>query len=349
MMQTQQKPITVEDQTWTEYTLKNDHGMEVNFLDFGGIITSLYTPNHEGEFENVVIGFNDYREYLNNKNFFGALIGRVAGRIENSQFTVNGETYELPANEGAHHLHGGTVGLHNVRYQVELIEGAEMASAVLYHTSMDGEGGYPGTVKFKITYTLTNDNDFSIEYEAFSDKDTILTLTNHSYFNLSGDLKDTVLAHEVEIDAEQFVELDEELIPTGKLLPVRNTVFDFTTAHQIADGVNSGDPQNKVAGDGYDHYFVFDQKKPYNVKVSEPRSGRVLTVKTDQPGMVMYTSNNLDRSLTLKERTSAKYLGVCLETQASPASVSHDGFPSIYLDAHDVYRKTTTFNFSTQA
>lgn len=346
-MRAKTTPLSIEGHNWKEYTLTNDNGMSLSFLDFGGTITSLITPDKNGTFENIVIGFDDYKDYLNNENYFGALIGRVSGRIENSLFTLNGKTYQLAANEGAHHLHGGPVGLHSVIWQVELIETATSSGAVLYHTSLDGEAGYPGTIKYKISYTLTNENEFIIDYEAFSNKDTVLTLTNHSYFNLSGNLKETVLNHDVTIDASQFVELDEELIPTGRILPVTDTVFDFTKGRKIADGVGSGNPQNTIVKDGYDHFFIFDRNDENNVTVTEPKSGRVLTVKTDQPAMVMYTANSLDESLNLKERPSAKHLGVCLETQSTPASLKHQGFPSIYLEADKKYRHSTTFSFST--
>lgn len=347
-MQAKTTPLSIDGHNWKEYTLTNNNGLSVSFLDFGGIITSLITPDKNGKFENIVIGFDDYKDYLNNENYFGALIGRVSGRIANSTFTLNGETFQLPANEGAHHLHGGPVGLHSIIWQVELIETATSSGAVLYHTSLDGEAGYPGTVRYKVSYTLTNEDEFIIDYEAFSNKDTILSLTNHSYFNLSGDLKETVLNHEVKMNASQFVELDEELIPTGRLLPVTDTVFDFTNGRKIADGVHSDDPQNKLAGDGYDHFFLFDHNQTDNVIVTEEKSGRVLRVKTNQPAMVMYTANSVDDSLKLKEGQSAKYLGVCLETQSTPASLKYPNFPSITLRANEKYHHTTTFSFSAQ-
>src|SRR5699024_9789594 len=231
-MRAKTTPLTIDGHNWKEYTLANDNGMTVSFLDFGGIITSIVTADRDNRFENVVVGFDNYQDYLNNDNYFGALIGRVAGRINNSAFTLNGETYHLPSNEGKHHLHGGIVGLDSVIWQVELIETASSSGAILYHTSLDGEAGYPGTIKYKISYTLTNENEFIIDYEALSDKDTILTLTNHSYFNLSGNLKETILNHEVKMNASQFVELDLELIPTGKISPVHDTVFDFTNGRK---------------------------------------------------------------------------------------------------------------------
>ncbi|SEO17868.1 aldose 1-epimerase [Amphibacillus marinus] len=339
-------PLQVDGNQWTEYTLTNTNGMSVSFLDFGGIITSVKVPDRNETYQNVVIAFDDYQDYLNNTSYFGALIGRVAGRIDHASFKLGEKTFSLPANEGDHHLHGGQVGLHNIVWQVELLERASSLAAVLYHTSIDEESGYPGTVQYKVTYTLTAENTFEIDYEAFSDQDTVLTLTNHTYFNLSGDLETDILNHQVMLDADQFVELDDALIPTGRILPVTGTAFDFTSGRPLRDGVNSIDPQNIVANNGYDHFFIFNKQQAADAILTDPVSGRVLTVKTDQPGVVMYTSNGLDDSFKLKERLSAKYLGVCLETQSSPASLVYDGFPTILLGAHEVYRKSTTFTFS---
>lgn len=338
--------LSVAERSWSEYTLTNVHGMSVSFLDYGGIITNLMAPDQTGQLENVVIAYDNYEDYLSNPNFFGALIGRVAGRIEKASFDLDGETYALPSNEGQHHLHGGPVGLHQVIWDVETFETDTSTGATLHYTSPNGDGGYPGQVDIKVTYTLTNDNAFSINYEAVSDQKTVLTLTNHSYFNLSGNLKEDILDHEVTMDVSRFVELDDELIPTGKILPVEETVFDFRRGRQIKDGVDSGYDQNAYASNGYDHYFLFDKTKEESVVVREQTSGRTLTVTTNQPGIVMYTSNGLDDSLQLKERKSAKHLGLCLETQSSPASLKHDGFPSIVLEKDDVYQKETTFKFS---
>ncbi|MCZ0702483.1 aldose 1-epimerase [Natronobacillus azotifigens] len=344
-MQTNAVELTVDGQKWTEYTLLNDNGMEVSFLDYGGIITKMVTPDRLGTLENVVIGYKNYEDYLKNPNFFGALIGRVAGRIEGSRFALDGIEYQLPTNEGRNHLHGGEVGFHQVLWQVELVEHATSVGAILHYTTSDGDGGYPGNVAVKVTYTLTNDNQFTIDYEAVSDKKTVLTLTNHAYFNLSGNLKQDILHHEVTMDVSRFVELDDELIPTGTMLPVDGTVFDFRAGRLLKDGVDSGNPQNAFAKNGYDHYFLFDHTKEDKVVVHEQTSGRVLRVKTDQPGIVMYTSNGLDDSLSLRERSSAKYLGVCLETQSSPASLEHEGFPSIVLEKNKMYQASTTFDF----
>lgn len=337
------------EQPLVEYTLKNDHGMEVSCLNLGGIITKILAPDRNGQLENVVLNFKDKETYLENPPFFGALIGRVAGRIQSAQFELDGESYSLQANDGPNHLHGAGTGFHKVVWDVETVETTDVVKLVLTHFSPDGEGGYPGNLKVKVTYSLDNDNAFSIHYEANSDKKTALTLTNHSYFNLSGNLKADIQSHELNIDSDQFVELDEALIPTGNLLDVNNTPYDFRSKQAIRVGVESSHPQNKVAGNGYDHYFVLHKKADVDIKVSEPVSGRTLTVNTEQPGFVLYTSNMLPEDLELGDGPSKKYLGLCLETQASPASLHHaEGFPSVVLEKDEKYSKTTTFRFGVE-
>lgn len=333
-------------QIWKEFTLKNDRGMQVSILDFGGIITGIYAPDADGHLENVVVSFRDYEDYLTkNAGYFGALIGRVAGRIEGSAFELDGETYKLTPNEGNNHLHGGENGFHQVVWKTRPFHTDKEAGLELMHHSPDGEGGYPGDLDVKVIYTLTNDNALTVTYEAVSSKKTPLTLTNHSYFNLSGGLKENVRNHHVIIDSSKFVELDERLIPTGEIIDSTGTPFDFRKGRKIDDGITSDNQQNIYAGEGYDHYFIFDHHKPESVQVIDENSRRKLTVETDQPGMVMYTSSQLGEDLELRERKSARYLGICLETQASPASLHHDGFPSCLIEANEPYRKQTTFSF----
>ncbi|GAB2552102.1 aldose epimerase family protein [Gracilibacillus alcaliphilus] len=345
-MDIQTNTIDVRGQQWKEFTLINDHGMSVSILDFGGIITQILTPDRNGKLENVVIGFKNYEDYLDNPAYFGALIGRVAGRIANSQFELDGKTFNLPANEGENHLHGGEPGFHHTIWTVTPFQNTQEVGLTLSHTSPDGENGYPGNLEMTVSYTLTNDNALSITYEGLADHKTVLTATNHTYFNLSGDLKTDIRQHEVTLDSSQFVELDENLIPTGKLADVTDTTYDFRQGRLIQDGVESNDTQNVVAGNGYDHYFIFDHSQAASAIVREAESGRQLTVITDQPGVVMYTSNTLDKGLVLRERESDKYMGLCLETQASPASIHHDGFPSVWLDKGEKYFRKTTFKFA---
>ncbi|WP_163539480.1 aldose epimerase family protein [Gracilibacillus sp. YIM 98692] len=339
--------INVQDQQWREFTLVNNNGMEVSILNFGGIITKILAPDRDSKLENVVVSFDDYTDYLDNPGYFGALIGRVAGRIENAQFEFDGKTYTLPKNEGVHHLHGGEPGFHKSIWTVAPFENNEEVGLTLKLNSQDGENGYPGNLNMTVTYTLNNENALSITYKGDSDHKTVLTTTNHSYFNLSGDLKSDIQNHEIQLDCSQFVELDEELIPTGNILDVDHTQYDFRNGRPMKDGVDSDFKQNLVANHGYDHYFIFDHSKKESAVVKDKESGRQLTVLTDQPGVVMYTSNNLPEGLKLRERESTKYLGLCLETQASPASIHHEGFPSVWLDKGETYFKKTTFVFGT--
>ncbi|UOQ87230.1 aldose epimerase family protein [Gracilibacillus salinarum] len=346
-MEVKTEVINVQDQQWKEFTLVNDNGMAVSILNFGGIITKILAPDREGNLENVVIGFDDYADYLVNPGYFGALIGRVAGRVEKAEFDMNGKTYTLPQNEGAHHLHGGEPGFHKSIWTTTPFENNEEVGLTLTLHSKDGENGYPGNLDMNVTYSLTNENAFTITYEGISDHGTVLTTTNHSYFNLSGNLKSDIQDHEIRLDSSRFVELDDELIPTGTILDVDGSVYDFREGRPMKDGVTSDYKQNLVANHGYDHYFLFDQDSSENAEVIDHNSGRRLSVVTDQPGVVMYTSNNLPEGLKLRERESVRYLGLCLETQASPASIHHEGFPSVWLNKGEKYFTKTTFTFDT--
>lgn len=348
-MEIKTQEISVPNQKWRLFTLVNNNGMEVSCLNYGGVITRILTPDRDGNFENVVLGFKNYEDYLANPNYFGALIGRVAGRVQDASFTLDGNTYELPASEGKNQLHGGPDGFHQVVWEVQPFEKEEEVGLVLSHFSKDGESGYPGNVEMKVTYTLDNSNQFSIRYQGNSDKKTALTTTNHTYFNLSGNLKNDILNHEVTLDSSEFVELDKQLIPTGNKLPVEGSVFDLRQGRQIKEGAASEEQQNVYAKSGYDHYFIFDRKKNDNATVQDNSSGRQLIVQTEQPGVVMYTSNGLGDQYELTEGRSKKYLGICLETQASPASLHHEGFPSVILDKDETYDYKTTFRFGLMA
>lgn len=330
---------------WTEYTLTNDHDMSVSFLDFGGIITKMMVPNREGKLENIVLSYEDYKQYEDNPNYFGALIGRVAGRIEKASFELDGKEYLLIPNEGKHHLHGGTTGFHQVLWETKPFQTENEIGMKLFHSSPDNDGGYPGNLDVTVKYTLTNDNEFIIDYEAISDQKTIISLTNHTYFNLSGNLKDTVEQHVVMMDCEGVLELDHELIPTGKLMEVKGTPFDFSQGRTLAEGIQSEHPQNIIAGNGYDHYFLLNDG---TIVVKDESSGRVMKVKTNQPGVVMYTSNTLEEGLQLQGGISKQYSGVCFETQGSPASLHHTVLPEITLQAGEKYQKQTIFSFQNE-
>lgn len=333
---------------WTEFTLVNDHGMEVSILDFGGVITDIITPDQDGAMESVVLGFKDYHDYEANPNFLGSTVGRVAGRIQDASFTLDGETYTLEENEAPNHLHGGSVGMHHVIWDAETKESDDTVSLILTTHSPDGAGGYPGNLDVTVTFTLNNENELRIDYAATSDKKTALTLTNHTYFNLTGNTKGTVREHYITMNSDRFVELDGTSIPTGIITDVTDTPFDFQDGHMLLDGFESTHEQIEIGGHGYDHYFVFSNENEGQIDLIDDLSGRTLVVKTNQPGVVMYTANGLTEGLKLKHGPSRKRLGVCFETQASPASLHHDGFPSVILEANEPYAKHTVFSFGTK-
>lgn len=333
------------DKSWEKVTLMNDNGMMVSFLNYGGIITDIRVPDKNGNVENVVLAYQDYEKYLTNPGFLGAIIGRVAGRIQGASFELDGKTYKVDSNEGANNLHGGSNGFQQALWDVETFETNDEVWAKLSHVSPDGEGGFPGNVEAEVLYTLNNQNQFIINYTFYTDKKTPVTLTNHAYFNLSGNAKNTIEHHEVTLNSSQFVELDEELIPTGKILNVEGTTFDFRNGQKLESGIHSESHQNKIVGNGYDHYFIFDQEEENMIFVKNDESGRTLSVQTNQPSVVMYTSNNLEEGLQLTEGTTRKYLGLCLETQASPASLHHKGFPSIIREEGEVNKTQTIFTF----
>lgn len=329
---------------WTEYTISNDHGISVSALDFGGIITKIMVPDKNGKRENIVLGYKNYQDYESNPNYFGAIIGRVAGRIKGASFELDGRTYNLEANNGEKHLHGGSRGFHQIIWKVAPFETDSETGLKLTYKSADGEGGYPGNLDMTIIYTL-NKEKLLIDYLVTTDQTTPISLTNHSYFNLSGNLKNTIHDHRVTIDSSRFVELDKDLIPTGKLADVDGTPFDFRSGSFLRTGLDHSFEQNMIVGNGYDHYFLFDHTSEYQAIIEDPDSGRVLSVKTNQPGMVMYTANALENGLQLAEGISSKHQGVCLETQGSPASLHNDIFPGILLKAGERYEKQTAFTF----
>ncbi len=334
-----------ENITWQLYTLSNDNQMEVSFLNYGGAITEIRTPDHNGKVENVVLGFKNYEDYIINPAFFGAIIGRVAGRIKDATFKVNNQSYLLTANDGENHLHGGTTAFHKAMWETSPFKTETSVGVKLSHKSPDEDDGYPGNVHVDVIYELNNQNEFTITYDATTDRTTPLALTNHTYFNLSGDLKDTIENHNVTIGSSQFAELDEYLIPTGKKLNVNNTPFNFTSGQYIKDGIYSSHLQNKIVGNGYDHYYFLEKQNQSDVTVKEEQSGRTLTVSTDEPGIVIYTSNNLDDGVMLNEGRSERYLGLCLETQKHPASLLYNDLPSILLHPEESYHSKTKFKF----
>jgi len=333
-----------------KYNLKNINDVEVEIITYGGRITSLKVPNKFGKFENVVLGFDNLEDYMKeNDPYFGALIGRYGNRIAKGKFTLHGVEYTLATNNGENHLHGGVTGFDRVVWNVQPMEAENGASLKLTYLSKDGEEGYPGNLSVTVVYTLTNNNELDVTYEARTDKATIVNLTQHAYFNLSGDFSKPILDHEITINADQYLPVDANLIPTGEKADVVNTPFDFRTPKPIGRDIDNEDDQLKK-GMGYDHCWVLNnQDKGMRLVASayQPESGRLLEILTDEPGIQFYTGNFLDGTLPRPNGgTYGHRTGCCLETQHYPDSPNQEGFPMVVLNPDDIYKTKTTFKFS---
>jgi aldose 1-epimerase len=331
----------IDHQTVTKFTLINDHGVEVTVINYGCIITKIVTPDKNGHYENIVLGHDSLNDYVQDSYFLGAVVGRVGGRIRGGSFDLDGETYTLAKNNGHNHLHGGNKGFNKVVWDAEVVEDGVRFS----YLSPDGEEGYPGNLHIQVTYTLDNHNELKIQYEAQTDKKTLLTATNHSYFNLSGDLKRDILAHTLKIKSDRFLELDHEFIPTGDFVEVKDTPFDFRSESIIEAGTSSAHPQNVLVGDGYDHPFLLNTNHDHEIVLKDPESGRILTIETDEAGVVVYSGNSLESEGDFLGVPSSKYLGICLETQALPDAIHHSHFPSTILDKEQRYSSVTVYKF----
>lgn len=337
-----------------EYTLRNANGMIVKIINFGGIITSLSVPNRRGEFGNIVLGLNSLAEYETQKPYLGALIGRFGNRIGGASFTLGDQTYRLPANDGGNSLHGGNVGFDRVVWTAEEIPGDAEVGLKLTHVSPDGDQGFPGTLSVTVAYTLTAANALRVDYTATTDKPTVVNLTQHTYFNLAGNGAGTVYDHVMWIDAEQITAIGPGLIPTGALLPVEGTPFDFRVPKAIGAQVRSSHPQ-MILGRGYDHNWVLRRIESDTLgtpqlaaRVHELSSGRILEVLTTEPGVQFYSGNFLDGTLVGSSGgTYRQGDGLCLETQHYPDSPNHPEFPTTTLNPGETYQTTTIFRFRT--
>ena len=331
------------------YTLTNSRGAEAKITNYGGIITSLKVADRNGKLGDVVLGFDNLDAYLKGGPYFGAIIGRYGNRIAKGRFTLNGHEYTLAVNNGENHLHGGIKGFDKVVWAAQPLKIPNGAALQLTYMSKDGEEGYPGNLSVTVIYTLTNTNDLKIDYSATTDKDTVINLTSHSYFNLAGQGNGDILNHQLLINARRFTPTDAGSIPTGELKSVKGTPFDFTSAFRIGARINDDDQQLKF-GKGYDHNFVLDGSMGtmrQAAVVYESTSGRTMEVWTDQPGVQFYTGNFLDGSLTGKEgKVYQQRYGFCLETQHYPDSPNEPNFPTTVLRKGQRYHTTTIYKFS---
>jgi len=332
-----------------QYTLKNTNGMTVGIITYGGIITSWTAPNKEGVYEDVVLGYTQLEEYLNGSPYFGALIGRYGNRIAQAKFALDGKEYTLAVNDGPNHLHGGLKGFDKVVWNATQSKTDSGVSLVLRYLSAHMEEGYPGNLETTVTYTLTPNNELEVKYQAITDQKTVVNLTQHSYFNLSADFSKPIVDHQISIDADSYLPVDETLIPTGEFAEVQNTPFDFRKAKTIGKDIDTDHDQLKK-GLGYDHCWVLNHQNQglrFAASAHHKKSGRLLEVYTDEPGMQFYTGNFLDGTLPNKQGgTYAHRTGFCLETQHYPDSPNQENFPSVILNPGETYTTKTIFKFS---
>ena len=334
------------------YTLRNSRGFEAMITNYGGFVVSLKAPDKNGKLADVVLGHDSLEGYLKQPGFMGCITGRYANRIAKGEFKLGGKTYTLAKNNGPNHLHGGRVGFDKRVWQAKDVQGPDAIGVQLSYTSKDGEEGYPGNLAVAVTYWLTNNNELKIDYAATTDKETVVNLTNHSYFNLAGAGNGDILKHELTLNADRFTPVDETLIPTGELRPVKGTPLDFTAPTAIGARIDDQKDQQMVYGKGYDHNFVVNGNPGQlrlAARVSEPVSGRVLEVLTTEPGVQLYTGNFLDGSIKGKgDKAYQRRYGFCLETQHFPDSPNKPQFPTTTLKPGEQFKSATVFRFSTQ-
>ena len=333
-----------------QYIMSNNKGMEISIIDYGGIITSWTAADKKGDYKDIVLGFNTLAEYEAETPYFGALIGRYSNRIAEGKFNLEGQEYTLAVNNGVNHIHGGLKGFDKVVWDAKTILNDSTVSLELSYLSKDMEEGYPGNLKAKVTYTLNNEDELSVIYEATTDKPTIVNLTQHSYFNLTADFNQDILGHEIVINANSYLPVDDTLIPTGEFREVNKTPFDFRKSKAIGKQINDENAQLEL-GNGYDHCWVInDQDKGLRFVASayEAVSGRLLEVYSDKPGIQFYTGNFLDGTLPTKSKGTYQIrTGFCLETQHYPNSPNQDNFPSVILNPGNKYKSKTVFRLST--
>ena len=339
---------TPEGETADTYTLTNAKGAEARITNYGGRIVSVKTTDKNGKFADVILGYDNLNAYLNDNFYFGGIIGRYANRIANGKFALNGRQYSLTKNDGENHLHGGVRGFDTKIWEAKTSVTNGGAKLELDYESPDGEENYPGNLSVKVIYTLTENDELKIEYSASSDKDTIINLTNHAYFNLAGAGSGTILDHFLQINADKFTAGETDPNSTGKPRPVKNTPFDFLRPAKIGERIDAENEQLKY-GNGYDHNFVLNKKEnefALAATAFEPSSGRVLEVLTTEPGMQFYSGNFLDNVKGKNGKIYNKHAGFCLETQHFPDSPNKPDFPTIVLKKGEKFSSVTIYKFS---
>lgn len=324
-----------------QYRLSNASGMRVTVMTHGATITSVWVPDRNGKPENVALSLDSLGDYLKGHPFFGSTVGRYANRISKGKFQLDGHEYTLATNNMGNHLHGGLKGFDKVVWQAKPIETMDSVGVRFSYESPDGEEGYPGRVSVEVTYTLTCDNQLRMEYAASTDKPTVVNLTNHTYWNLGG-ASDTILAHQVTINADKYLPVDDTLIPLGEPADVANTPMDFRHPHAVGERIG-------LVKGGYDHCYILNRGKDAELtlaaRIADPKSGRIMEIYTSQPAIQFYTGNFLDGTLAAGGKTYQKHYGMCLETQHYPDSPNQPTYPSTVLKPGEKYEELTVHKF----
>lgn len=331
----------MEDKDIALIALRNKNNVELKLMSYGASIVELHTPDREGRLENIVLTYENMDDYIKNIPYFGVIVGRTSGRIGGGSFKLSGEQYQLDKNAGINNIHGGSGGFSFKNWDYSISEKEDRASVEFTCASKDMEQGYPGNLEAKVIYTLTEDNEVIIEYQALSDKNTICNLTNHSYFNLSGNYKRKVIEQHLKIKSDSFLETDNNLVPTGKILDVKDTPMDFNSEKLIGRDIESDYLPLRIAN-GYDQPWLLSGKEA-QVELYDERSGRKMTISTTYPCVVVYTYNFANNEGLKYDKAGSKYDGICFETQYEPDGINHEGFNSAVLSAASSYNERTVF------
>jgi aldose 1-epimerase len=333
--------MRTEDKDVALITLSNKNNVQLKLMNYGASIVELITPDREGNLENIVLTYENIEDYINNIPYFGVIVGRTSGRIGGGSFKLDGKQYVLDRNAGINNLHGGACGFSFKIWDYSINEKENESSVEFIYLSRDMEEGYPGNLEVRVVYTLTDDNELIIEYQAASDRNTLCNLTNHSYFNLSGNYKRKVTEQFLKIKSDSFLETDDNLVPTGKLLDVKNTPMDFNEQKLIGRDIENDYEPLKQAG-GYDHPWLLSGKEA-QVELYDEKSGRKMTVSTTYHCVVVYTYNFANNERLKHDIAGSKHDGICLETQYEPDGINHEGLNSAVLEANSRYNERTVF------
>jgi aldose 1-epimerase len=326
------------------YKIENNNGISVSILNYGGIVTEILTPDKNGMYENIVVGFKDIKDYIKNPSYFGSIIGRTAGRIYKGEFNLNKNTYNLAKNYTPNQGHGGNIGFDKKIWDANIIEYKDKVSLVLKTSSNHMEEGYPGNLDVEVIYTLDNDNNLNITYMAISDNDTLVNMTNHSYFNLSGNLKRPITNQYLKINSDCILEIDDTGVPTGKKLDVSNTPFDFRNIKCIGDGIDSEHNQIKL-GYGYDHPFVLKNNNQSEIYLKDSESKRYMEISTNQSCVVVYSMNFTNCEFLYNNDESKTRFGICFETQQPPIGYDQVFLENSILKKGKKYKQITNYKF----